>query len=578
MILLPPNLQWKQNNQSNVLGNIWSSFNLDLSSNLGRLRISPRLLVQTTTDEDMTTAPCAFRFYSSKFWTISGTKVHSNSGVLESDFSADATAGFPTNCRFDYSDMELFNGWLYVTTDSNSIYKYNGSAWANYAIGASSVGPHMLTVYAGKLYYTTLVNTIRPLTAAGTFADADTIGTAFTLGAASDVISNITWLRSASNRIWIGTLSERVGKSFIYEWDGVSTQATRSYRIEAQGALACVIKDDIPWVMDYKGKLLVFNGATFKEVARLPIENIYLKNAVDPRNTRFIHPNGMSVIDGKINLLINNENEDNGATINENLPSGIWEYDENIGLYHKHSLSYYNDFSGAITDYGQNRISVAGALSELKFVNKASNANGTLMAGELYFTDATATQARVFIDDRNDTIQKSGYFVTSWIDSQNVQDIWQSIITTYRQLLDSADKIILKYRTTEADPTEISITWVDTDTFTTATDVSGKVGYEVEIVQGTGSGKTAHISSVTGASPYTVNLDDTFTGVTTGTAKARLQAWTKLGEITGQTQEWSKFPIGKKSPRIQVKCCIISTGKNEIHRLALINQPHQLLT
>jgi hypothetical protein len=338
--------------------------------------------------------------------------------------------------------------------------------------------------------------------------------------------------------------------------------------------------------MDTNGSLLVFNGGSFVEIARLPaLHNVFLKNSWSKVSNRWIHPTGMALINRKINILINNENSDNGGTINENLSSGIWEYDPKIGLYHKHSVSYYDDTSGSITDYGQNRISSVGSLAELKLTNPinaggtaTSTANGTLMAGVTYYTDSSTTKSRILIDDSNDTVQKYGYFVTPWIESQNIKDSWQKIALKYKQFLSSTDKIVMKYQMRNTTPSEITITWVNTTSFTTTTNVLGKEGYEVEIIQGTGSGMCAHISRIDWDNTnYTVTLDETFTGVTTGTAKARLQAWTKFTSISNQTTESTVMTLGKISERIRIKVCMLFTGKNELHQLAIINKPHEIM-
>ncbi len=94
------------------------------------------------------------------------------------------------------------------------------------------------------------------------------------------------------------------------------------------------------------------------------------------------------------------------------------------------------------------------------------------------------------------------------------------------------------------------------------------VGYEVEVIQGTGSGKCAHITGVTGSGTYTVTLDDDFTGVS-GTAKIRIQNWIKSGVESSQSDEFYKFLIGVTGERVQFKCCMLFTGENEIYELAV---------
>jgi hypothetical protein len=98
------------------------------------------------------------------------------------------------------------------------------------------------------------------------------------------------------------------------------------------------------------------------------------------------------------------------------------------------------------------------------------------------------------------------------------------------------------------------------------------------VLQGTGSGKCAHIISVTGSGTYTVTLDEPFTGVTTGTAKARVQNWIKLLTVSDQGSESKKTTTGKASERIQFKVCMQFTGEDELHELILINNTHESLT
>jgi hypothetical protein len=591
MILIPSQSKtFIQNNRSDILGNIWSSFNLDLTSNLGRMRVSPRLLVTTTTanDTSLTTPPCAFAYYNNALWTISGTKVHTaaTTNGLIATFAADAATGTPTDCDVAYSDMVLFNNELYVSGKSNQLYGFNGTNWTSnsspYTIGAADVGPHPMTVYSDKLYYVRSDNIIYSLSTSHVVSSV--------LLTYKDGNQRIIWMRAASNRIWFGTVNKQGGKGEISEWDGAAGQVTRTYRLKAQAALACVIKDDVPYVMDSNGRLLAFNGGTFEEIDRLPIKTGFLVNATSSINNRFIHPNGMSLINDRINLLIANQNSDSGATVNENLPSGIWEYSAETGLHHKHSFSYHASVSGSVTDYGQNRLVTstsptdvalipAGALSDIRFYTNTATTNGTFLAGCMYNTSASATSAGVFMDDTNDTIQKYGYFVTPWIDSQNIKDTWQRVVQRYRRFLNSSDKLIVKYRTVEVSSSEISITWVNTTSFTTTdSSILGKEGYEVEVLQGTGSGMCAHITRIDWDNTnYTVTVDETFTGVTTGTAKIRLQAWTRLSSVSNQTSESNNMNLGKTSERIQFKVCMLFTGKNELHQLAIINKTHEPL-
>ena len=115
----------------------------------------------------------------------------------------------------------------------------------------------------------------------------------------------------------------------------------------------------------------------------------------------------------------------------------------------------------------------------------------------------------------------------------------------------------------------------DTDTITSTVDLSGFAeGDEMQVVQGTGGGKSAHISSISeSGGTYTVNLDDTFTGAT-GTSVALFSKWIKAGEITSTDEkQWKALstPKQNQAPYMQVKVGIQSTGKNELYKIRAVS-------
>src|SRR3990167_5245446 len=588
MIKIPANNRFFQSNRGDIFGSIWSSFNIDLTQQRdrqkGNIRLTRMLLGATSATLTDMGVPVAFKKFNNVTFALAGAELYVQGAAHTSAWSKVASS--PTNFTND-SDMEIFNGLLYVSEGSDDdLQSYNGSVWgtavANVAVGASV--PHMMCVYANQLYISGATGSNSVVTGIST-AEA----TIVTLTIVDELKNVITFLRPVSNGIWIGTVNTRGGKGTIWFWDGVQTTPNASYHLESSGVLAGGIKDDVLYCMDVDGRLLAFNGGTFVEVDRLPIKENYLTFALGNNSARFIHPNGMTVIDDRILMLIDN-NYYIGAlkdTIQENVPSGIWEWSKDTGLYHKYSLSHCpvsGAGGGAITDYGQNRwgisgaLGIAGACAFIKQNQTPDSDNGSLFAGAKLSTTATAQIFGIFIDDLNDTVQKYGYFVTPKIYSQNLQDAWQKVYVRHRQLLNSTDKIVVKYRVEEDDPVEATITWVDTDTFTvTASAVPDlAVGDEVEVIQGDGSGKCAHVSSFTGTTTLTVNLDDTFTGVTTRTAKARFQKWKKCGEGTDQTVKFHQFPIGANNTWVQIKVCMQFTDENEIDDLLLVNKPNQM--
>lgn len=581
-----------QLNNSDILGDLWATFNIDLAENEGVFRLGKRLVLNTNTSDvaEITSYPSAILVYGDTKYFVAGASgtgyVFSNSTAYPSatTFSKVVTSGAPATCDSTKSDMVVSNGNLYITVASNSVYKFDGSTWTTFTAGGSDAASvHMMTSYGGRTYMTRVQSSII------SWDSADSVATSgqYTLALGNSDANNITFIRPSANRIWIGVVNKTGGKGYIYEWDGSSTQVTKSYRLEAAGALSCVIKDDIPYVLDTNGDLLVWNAGNFQRLGGLNRRrNKLLQNPLSGTNNRFIHPNGMSIIKGKINLLLNGINYDNtitSASIEETIASGVWEYDPNKGLYHKHSFGL-SRAAGTITDYGQARVFATGALAELNVPNTSSTRNGTFMAGVTYYTTASATSSGIFFDDSNDTEQKAGYFVTTKLLPEPsklgpvVTSIWKKIFIAYRKCLASTDRIVVKVRFTEQEPTQMDITWTSTTTFTT-TDVNMAnyaVGDEVEIVQGAGGGFCSHITVISYSNPtYTVTVDETHTSAS-GTAKARFQKWVKLKEINDQTSTYLESGLGDANYAAtwcQFKVWMVFTGRDEIQRLLVVDTP-----
>ena len=507
-----------QTNRSDDLGSLWSTLNLDFQSNLGTMRVAPRLKKNTnTTDQANLGEPVAFKYFG-VFHAIAGGRIFVGGTSANDVFTPDTA----TNSQTSYSalsDLQIFNGILFSTTNTE-IWSLDGAGgtWTRRG-GAAPLGSssHMMAYFKkfNRLYVIGDVTKIYSL------------DTAYSLATTGDYSLNLNspnqqevsiCMKATSDSIWIGAgnyLNE-TGRGKIYQWDGISAQVTNEYILDANACMAILIHNDIPYAFDSNGALLKFNGSSFEEIGRLPNNNLVNVNYVV--NTSFIHPNGLlATKNNTILALVRNRNNDSTSSIPENLPSGVWEWSSDFGFTHKHSISYNPVASSTITDYGQNRVALTGALSNGDALSSPTG-TGTILVGVNYYTDATNIVSGIFVDDSENTIQKKGYFVTTWFNSQQIEDKWARIWTVYRRFLASNDSIVLKYRLYEEEPIEATITWTSTTTFTTTTDVTaysptatgfnGTSGGEVEIIRGTGGASCAHITSiVNNAGTYTVTLD-----------------------------------------------------------------------
>ena len=563
----------KQLNIGDTQGVLYNTFNCDLTYNKGKLSVAPRTRITTNTITNMGT-PAAFTYFNGYYYMVAGTRLFKASNPQD-DF-VEVTAGggspytAPIDCDSRYSDLTVFNGNLIISTQSR-IYKMNTSEQfdlVDSSLSNAIVRP--VCVYHNRLYWNRLPNTIVSCDTA--WAISDTSAASYNITLRNNLA--ITFLRPFTTGIYIGTITTDGTEGFVIDWNAETKNTPRfEYNIYAQGALAAYNDNRIFYTMNSNAELLKFNGSGFTITSRLPIRRNALYNANasgSSGNDRFIHMNGMTLIDGNISMLINATNNDGNATQDENIHSGIWEYVEGGTLYHKYSFSY-NTIGGTQTDSGQIRIKTAGALYNTPdLIGFSDVQKGNFLAGCAFYSDATTVGYGVFTDNYYDTEQKAGFFATVQIRTQNLEDVWQKINTLYTP--SDAMQFVWKYRTRRTEPVDFTITWTSTTTFTTTQ--SGIVeGDEITILQGKGGGRIAHVTGTpTFSSPnYTVTLDEAITGVS-GTAKARLQKWKKIGIINNINRFYQEVGIGQPSTLIELKCAMLVTGEATIDEIILENK------
>lgn len=567
-----------QLNTGTLEGKLFNSFNCDLTFNKGKMSIAQRTILNTDSITNMG-MPIGFKYFDTRWFTIAGNRVFSNAGTPQGAFTEDSSSGVPTDCSVDYSDIELFNDTLLVASADKLYTKASAGGAGTGAYTArrtfSSVSDyHALCTYNNRAYWLDLNEPPRIYSMDTSYA----VSTSSTYTMQLPAEYEVTWMRSYSNGILIGTIHRFGGEALVFDWDGVTENKwKRAYKVNAQGALAGYIINDIAIIMNSNAELMQFTGSGFKEIGRLPIKRNLLYQATNTSTSnRFIHPNGLASINGYPCALINNR-ENNTTTVEymENIHSGIWEYD-GTSLYHKYALSYRTrpDAGGSITDYGQITLNRVGGLAETPdLFGTSENLKGNFLAGAIaYGTSSISTGLKygIWTDNYYDTEQKSAFFSTVQIRASDVKEMWKKITTLYDTT--TGFNFVVKYRTDKPEYTDFDITFTSTNTFTT-TQTGLAVGDEITIIQGKGSGRVAHISAISFSAPnFTVTLDETITGVVnTDTARARQENWIKLKAITKLNQKYEERLISDPDTLIELKVAMLCTGENTIDELILDN-------
>lgn len=593
--IIPNNGELKQTNRGDIFGNINHTQNIDLQTNRGRIRVSPRLIVAVKDDDASITGmgvPIAFcthdvsstkQYYAA---TGIGTGIgtagtgrlfRSDDTDFNSDWDNDGTANTPTDIHLDYSDMINWRDSLVVSTftlTTSHLKRLTGTWDTAYHTTTSFTfetagGPKVLCEgFNGNLYVGD-DDEVSYITPAGAAVQPANQGTLNFNGQ-----YRVTWIRSGSDRLWIGLMSfdSNVGtKGFVAEWNTSGTAADRIYDINAPCALSCTLVDDIPYIIDAYGVLRKFDGTGFREVARLPVANERIEMPGifnDLTNSRWIHQRGMDAVDGKINISVNNL-VSTGVYVEE-MPSGIWEYDPDIGLYHKNSPC------ADTSDFGQQGISTSGAIFGTR------RTEGTFLAGFGYYTDNASTERKaVFYDDIVNNTSKRGTIATTFLPAGSVEDVWKKVIFRHG-LLASGNKIIGKYRKRKSInfPFVAAITWTSTTTFTSTSSAFANVvgGEEITGFMGKSASTTAHVASISEAGgTYTVTIDEAV-GQSSGTGKVLVDNYQKIDQITETDIDFKELPLSAvASTQLQVKAELRFSQNTELNDIIIVNSPHKLM-
>jgi hypothetical protein len=585
----PTTKRFFQANKGGLFGNIFATWNMDFFSAPGKIRISPQTEVVVSSDDDADMKdPVAFvrtdADGTDRWWALCGDELFKSfTSDPTSAWSQDAIANTPSLNDYRYSDIVEFNGALIVSgtrATNNDMARLSGGAWTQQwwtvtlgqsALTASMVHPLHVTddekLLIGDANFVHMVDT-------------------------NDNVSykrlkfpsqyNVTWIRSEGKAIWIGCRNTKGGNARVFWWDGYSENYNDGFRIIGPECYSGVLKNGIPYTVNRKGELLKFTGGGFSQKAVFPVFSKISKffETYITTNPFPIGRNGMALIDNEIHITC--------AAITglavpqlENMLAGIWVYSEENGLHHRYSIT--KDTGAGIVDYGSPMIIHPGALVETE-----PDLGKFLVGARLYkdnIIGAGGTEIHVICYlNTDDDIAKSGYFITSEMTINEIEEQWQKLWLKIKKLANATDKIIVKYRTeitSLGDPDTFRNgakmgTWSDDDTFTTDADLSNVLaGDEVEIGSGEGSGLSAKIESISEAGgTYTVNIGETVSGAS-GNINFRVSRWKQIGsDITSQTIKKKDFSLSPNSTWIQFKIILFGTGSSpEIEEAVVKSNP-----
>lgn len=579
--------KFSQPNYGDTQGNLWGTFNVDLTKNTGRVRVSRTEIITDSSDDADLKLTTAFSFFDPTtnndpvFVAYAGNVFFGGADPIQ-PFVQDTLTNSPTDTS-NYGDMVVFNDKIYATEATKLKRLSHGAAsWSD--IQTLTTGVHQLTTYSKRLYFVDTTQKIYSL---------DTAETVVTSGDYTLDLSyyggHISWIKAGSNRIWIGLTKNDGTRGMVFEWDGVSVNApSKQYYLEAQGSAGCTLWNDVPYVLDIEGRLLAFNGSTFEEVARLPLMQYDALNSTyaSTQSTKICHFNGIRFMNDSILMFIDTGNT--SAASLENFPSGIYEYTKENGITHRFSPTL-SKFADSARDYGQLSRTQAGAIFDAtaRFTNVndyyASVFYGASTADQTFSGSLYSIGIDMIYKSTNDVTKfRQGHIITPFLESTKIKDVWNKVYIKYRKLLDSDAQIMVKYRTRKDEPIIAQrVEWNSPTELVSTAFQDVIAGMEMEVLNGNGGGDIAHVVSNTydGVSDYTVVLNKAIVGISaTDISDVRFQTWKELPTISYDDNQFKELTIPQynKDTEMQIKI-VMNWDKlqNELREIIVVNETDQ---
>lgn len=497
----------RQSNDGDIFGELSETFNINLSSSKGKIKVSNKLVKILDYEDHLNGTAQSINdllIWDSRYFLFTEDEVWSCS--VNQD-PTDPTKWTEVSSIGDLditSTASIFDGQLRITL-STDILAWDGatddSDWWTNVIGGTALTanfPHVSEVVQSQkeTFYVTDKDKVHYV---------EKGGTPKTVTLDSNVVA-CCLAGGLSGAMWAGTYNSTSGKAYVYEiYTGEVVGSTavyhQAYQINANAVLGIWMYNNTPYIFTSRGDVQQFNGVAFVTVAELPFkftgrnfEGIR-DGYVDPENhKRPVHPRGVKVSNNSAFININTKDDNTMYAVNTRTHSGVWEFDHNTN-----QLTHRFSFAHSSTDYGTSRQTFSYPILPV------NNRFTFLMAGGHDLVDETSSE-NLYMTDPTETGQ--GWFITSEITSQSLTDAYEAVYHKAKTMSDG-EEIVTQWRTSKRDTVYATANWISTTSFTSTDDMSTVAeGDLIRVSHGYGSGEYANVVSISASTnTYTVVVD-----------------------------------------------------------------------
>lgn len=567
---IPNNLgQIIQTNIGDYSGQLWESFNLDVSTKPGKIKTSKKLeRILTDTQLGTPAGVVDLLIWDSRYILCTEDNMYTCS-VTDDPRDSSNWTNEPASADLDINSSAVVfddgtNSRLRISRDTD-IAEWNGAGtydddwWTTDKAGTplTSGVPHMLAVVQSQketMYVTdgNRVQYIEKDAAASQIVELDSNVTATCLAGGLD------------GAMWVGTFNETSGNAFVYEIytneqvDGTPTYR-QAYPVDGRAVLAVWVHNNTPHIVTETGAIQQFNGAGFTTIAHFPfqlsgrhLDGVRAGQIQDSSRARPIHPRGVKTHGSYTYLFINTISEEDDYAPTTRMHSGVWELDHSTNsLVHKFAPISTSDQAGQSSLEGSGPLLITD--SEFTF----------LMCGADVQPSANTEVFAVSSD------YGTSYFVTPEKNSQVETDAFLRII--HKASIKNDGEVHTLYRNTSRDTVYGTINWLSDTEFTTTDNWDDVAeGDLVRISHGYGAGHWANVESISASAlTWTVTLTRAI-GASGQTSYAYSDPFKYIESVyTADDGESKRVGPDKASPWIQIM--VIMEGDIEYRMFDLVD-------
>lgn len=391
MIKIPSDTkQFQVTKTSDLFGNIWYTKNCNFNQD-GYVKLSARCarLASSADDSDFGLVPSFGRNSPGSFFLPTNINMYEAALDINSlAIIADTASGFPSSMSVN-SMGRWFNGLWHVTDDTKLWWR--DSTWHDSGASLTTGNLHSIEVFRNR--QTICVgdgNKVHQY-------DNSYVSTQ-DLTIPSDY--QVVKMAYANNRMGIvtrlvaGNPAENID-AFFFIWDGITAVANTGIPVGSDQVLDIVAYKSSWVILTRKGQLLYFNGAGWTVLSTFPF--YFVDKVWGEFSTHLVYGDMMQV-DGDL-LYINVASSVNpfglkGERYIQNFPSGIWCYDDDVGLYHRYSPSFSPVYMIEVDAGGTDTVNsiltaVAGTIpatgNQIMYTDAVGSDIGGLNRGTMYY-------------------------------------------------------------------------------------------------------------------------------------------------------------------------------------------------